>query len=110
MHEPVGHVDLAPTFCEIAGVAVPEWAQGAPLPDRARARTAQWAITEWDSQFPHIGMHLRSIYRDGWLCTAYEPGPLYEGTEGELYTWTRTPCSGATCGTTRRTGASATSS
>ena len=30
-------------------------------------------------------MHLRSIFRDGWLCTAYEPGPLYEGTEGELY-------------------------
>jgi hypothetical protein len=57
-------------------------------------------------------MHLRSIYRDGWLCTAYEPstvgqpngleeffastgmfgggiGPVspvaYDGTEGELY-------------------------
>jgi hypothetical protein len=58
-------------------------------------------------------MHLRTIYRDGWLCTAYEPstvgepngleaffaetgmfgggiGPMssvaYQGTEGELYT------------------------
>jgi hypothetical protein len=57
-------------------------------------------------------MHLRSIYRDGWLCTTYEPstvgepngleeffaatgmfgggiGPTssvaYDGTEGELY-------------------------
>jgi hypothetical protein len=51
-------------------------------------------------------MHLRSVYRDGWLCTAYErstagePNGLekvlgdqilrptsvnYEGTEGELY-------------------------
>jgi hypothetical protein len=57
-------------------------------------------------------MHLRSIYRDGWVCTAYEPStggqpnglekiPLmqqilgdaltrpneiqYDGTEGELY-------------------------
>ena len=57
-------------------------------------------------------MHMRSIYRDGWLCTAYEPStggrptgleksPLipegqlerlltpieiqYDGTEGELY-------------------------
>ena len=30
-------------------------------------------------------MRLRSIFREGWLCTAYEPGPLYEGTEGELY-------------------------
>ena len=25
------------------------------------------------SQFPGYGMHLRSIYRDGWLCTVYEP-------------------------------------
>jgi hypothetical protein len=55
-------------------------------------------------------MHLRSIYRDGWLCTAYEPSTKgrptgidafferfmpgmgafestieYAGTEGELY-------------------------
>jgi hypothetical protein len=57
-------------------------------------------------------MHLRTIYRDGWLCTAYEPsticvpngleeffaatgmfgggiGPVssieYDGSEGELY-------------------------
>jgi len=82
--EPVGHVDLVPTFCEIAGAAVPDWAQGRALP-MAPGSDRQWAITEWDSQFPHIGMHLRSIFRDGWLCTAYEPGPLYEGTEGELY-------------------------
>src|ERR1019366_4174391 len=32
VHEPVGHVDLAPTFCSIAGVNVPEWAQGEVLP------------------------------------------------------------------------------
>lgn len=51
-------------------------------------------------------MHLRTIYRDGWLCTVYEPstdgqptgleaivgdrvlkpcGIHYDGTEGELY-------------------------
>jgi hypothetical protein len=29
-------------------------------------------LCEWDSQFPGYGMHLRSIYRDGWLCTVYE--------------------------------------
>ncbi len=23
--EPVGHLDLAPTFCEIAGVPIPDW-------------------------------------------------------------------------------------
>lgn len=57
-------------------------------------------ITEWDSQMPGMGFHLRSLYRDGYTCTVYEPttrtptgipGPrwqsdvLYDGTEGELY-------------------------
>ncbi len=103
--EPVGHVDLAPTFCEIAGVPVPSEMQGAALPlspgsDRERV------ITTFDSQFRAVGMHLRTIYRDGYLCTAYEPRsydrggafrimwsvwgrgtkvPTYDGTEGELY-------------------------
>jgi arylsulfatase A-like enzyme len=111
VHEPVGQLDLAPTFCEIAGVPVPEWMQGAPLPtepDSDRERV----LCEWDSQFPGYGMHMRSIYRDGWLCTVYEPstvgepnglelffketgmfgggiGPVsdiaYDGSEGELY-------------------------
>ena len=103
--EPVGQVDLAPTFCAIAGLPVPEWMQGAPLPTTSGSGRER-VLTEWDSQFPGYGMHLRSIYRDGWLCTAYEPstdgrpnglekhvgdrvlrpcGVHYEGTEGELY-------------------------
>ena len=108
---PVGLVDLAPTFCEIAGVPAPEWTQGEPLPT-APGSGRERVLCEWDSQFPGYGMHLRSIYRDGWLCTAYEPstvgepnglekwfaetgmfgggiGPVspvaYDGTEGELY-------------------------
>ncbi len=109
--EPVGQLDLAPTFCEIAGVPAPEWTQGEALPT-APGSGRERVICEWDSQFPGYGMHLRSIYRDGWLCTAYEPstvgepnglekwfaatgmfgggiGPIspvaYEGSEGELY-------------------------
>jgi arylsulfatase A-like enzyme len=109
--EPVGQVDLAPTFCEIAGLPVPEWMQGSPLP-AAPGSGRERVLCEWDSQFPGYGMHMRSIYRDGWLCTAYEPstvgepnglekffaetgmfgggiGPVssveYAGTEGELY-------------------------
>src|SRR4029077_17310136 len=65
-------------------------------------------ITEWDSQFEEIGMHLRSIYRDRYTLTVYEkstraagfdcsnlppmlaprvtiPDLRYDGTEGELY-------------------------
>jgi arylsulfatase A-like enzyme len=111
VREPVGQLDLAPTFCEIAGVPVPEWMQGSPLPT-APGSDRERVLCEWDSQFPGYGMHLRTVYRDGWLCTVYEKstigepngleqwfaetgmfgggiGPVskveYDGTEGELY-------------------------
>ena len=105
IHEPVGHVDLAPTFCRIAGVEVPSWMQGAPLPTGSGA-SRERVITTFDSQFRAVGMRLRTIYRDGYLCTRYLPRsrdvggslalywaiwgrgttvPDYAGTEGELY-------------------------
>ena len=71
--DPVGHLDLAPTFCSIAGVEQPDWMQGSPLPTTTAAESGrERVLCEWDSQFPGYGMHMRSIYRDGWLCTAYE--------------------------------------
>ncbi|MGO9029906.1 MAG: sulfatase [Acidimicrobiales bacterium] len=103
--DPVGQVDLAPTFCSIAGVEPAEWMQGSVLPT-ADGTGRERMLCEWDSQFPGYGMHLRTIYRDGWLCTAYQPStagqpnglekgwgeavllPIaiqYDGTEGELY-------------------------
>jgi arylsulfatase A-like enzyme len=106
VHDPVGQLDLAATFCEIAGVPVPDWVQGAPLPTADGAPGRERVLCEWDSQFPGYGMHLRTIYRDCKVCTVYEkstggqpnglekvlgdsvlhPGPIqYEGTEGELY-------------------------
>lgn len=102
---PVGHVDLAPTICRVAGLEVPAWMQGQPLPtvpSDARERV----ITTFDSQFAAVGMHLQTIYRDGLLATAYAPRtrdeggrfplywaiwgtgttpPEYDGSEGELY-------------------------
>jgi arylsulfatase A-like enzyme len=104
--EPVGNVDLAPTFCAIAGVDVPAWMDGAPLPTAPGAPGHERVITTFDSQFAPVGMHLRTIFRDGMLCTVYEPStrreggdfplywsvwghgseiPRYDGTEGELY-------------------------
>jgi arylsulfatase A-like enzyme len=103
--EPVGHVDLAPTFCQIAGLEVPSWMEGRALPERPGSDRER-VITTFDSQFEPVGMHLRTIYRDGFICTVYEPSsrgqggvfpfywsiwgrgstiPRYQGTEGELY-------------------------
>jgi arylsulfatase A-like enzyme len=104
IHEPVGLVDLAPTFCTIAGIPIPDWMEGRPLPaqpgsDRERV------LTTFDSNFAPVGMHLQTIYRDGWVCTSYAPTtraggdfplywalwghgsriPHYDGSEGELY-------------------------
>jgi hypothetical protein len=46
--------------------------QGTALPTTDGEPGHERALCEWDSQFPGYGMHLRSIYRDGWLCTVYE--------------------------------------
>ncbi len=85
---PVGLVDLAPTFCRIAGLAVPDWMEGRPLPvDDADAdrRGIERVLTEWDSELFGVGVHLRTIMRDHWVCTTYQPGYSHDGTEGELY-------------------------
>jgi arylsulfatase A-like enzyme len=86
---PVGLVDLAPTFCEIAGVPVPDWMEGRPLPiddADADARGFERVLTEWDSRQPDgTEVHLRTITRDGWVCTRYGAGSVHDGSEGELY-------------------------
>ncbi len=105
IQEPVGHIDLAPTFCRIAGIDIPEYMEGAALPVQPGS-DRQRIITTFDSQFEQVGMHLRTIYRDGYLCTTYAPRshgeggrfplywalwgtgtrvPDYDGSEGELY-------------------------
>jgi arylsulfatase A-like enzyme len=85
---PVGLVDLAPTFCAVAGVAPPEWLQGAALPGDdadADARGFERARTEWDSELFGVDVHVRTLVRDRWLCSTYGPGTAHDGTEGELY-------------------------
>jgi arylsulfatase A-like enzyme len=85
---PVGLLDLAPTWCSIAGVPVPDWMEGRPLPTDdhdADERGFEHVITEWDSTYEAESMHLRTVCCDGWVCTVYEPGSVHDGTEGELY-------------------------
>ncbi|MFZ4809911.1 MAG: sulfatase [Ilumatobacteraceae bacterium] len=85
---PVGLVDLAPTFCAIAGLPVPDWMEGKPLPlddTDAEARGFERVLTEWDSVLFGVAVHLRTIMRDHWVCSTYLPGYAHDGTEGELY-------------------------
>lgn len=82
---PVGLVDLAPTFCAIAGVDPKEWMQGRALPATDDDPTAERVLTEWDSELFGVDVHLRTITRDRWVLTAYRPGTVHDGTEGELY-------------------------
>ncbi|MDO9174314.1 MAG: sulfatase-like hydrolase/transferase [Actinomycetota bacterium] len=86
--KPVGHVDLAPTFCAIAGLPAAPWMEGTALPvddSDAQARGFERVLTEWDSDLFGVGVHLRTITRDGFVCTTYMPGTAHDGSEGELY-------------------------
>jgi arylsulfatase A-like enzyme len=91
---PVGLVDLAPTFCSIAGIPSSATMQGRALPTDdtdADDRGFERVLTEWDSELFGVGVHLRTITRDGWVCTTYGPGYVHDGTEGELYDLTADP-------------------
>jgi arylsulfatase A-like enzyme len=70
--EPVGNLDLAPTWCAIAGLAVPSFMDGEPLPT-APGLDRERVITEYDSLPGSMNANLRTIYRDGYVCTVYEP-------------------------------------
>ena len=61
------------SICAIAGIEPAPHMQGHALPTVDGEPGRERMLCEWDSQFPGYGMHLRSIYRDGWLCTVYEP-------------------------------------
>jgi arylsulfatase A-like enzyme len=85
---PVGLIDLAPTFCAIAGLPAAAWMQGQPLPvddAAADARGEQRVLTEWDSELFGVDVHARTITRDGFVCTAFREGSVHDGSEGELY-------------------------
>ena len=85
---PVGLVDLAPTFCAIAGLGPEAHMEGRALPVDdvdADARGFERVLTEWDSELFGVDVHLRTVTRDGWTATVCEPGAVHDGTEGELY-------------------------
>ncbi len=42
-------------------------------------------LTEWDCEVGGRSVSLRTVYRDGWVCTTYGATDLFDGSEGELY-------------------------
>ena len=84
LETPVGHINLAPTFCDIAGVPVPEWMQADPLPT-TKSDSRERVITEWEDDYGGAELKINTIYRNGYICSAYEKTNFYDGTEGELY-------------------------
>ncbi len=94
IEDPVGHIDLAPTFCAIAGIPAVGM-DGSPLPvseAEALSQSRECALTEWASEHGPVNLALESLYqRDGWLISAYRAGSVYEGVEGELYNLNEDP-------------------
>jgi arylsulfatase A-like enzyme len=82
---PVGLVDLAPTFCAAAGLPAEPWMEGTALPSTDGEAQDRGVVTEWDSELLGVEVHLRTVTRDGWVCTTYQPGTVHDGSEGELY-------------------------
>jgi arylsulfatase A-like enzyme len=91
---PVGLVSLAATFAHIAGLDQPSYVEAPRLPHTDSDATSlghERVLTEWDSVLFGKIVHLRTICRDNWVCTAALPGTMNEAGEGELYDLTHDP-------------------
>lgn len=84
IEDPVGHVNLAPTFAAIAGIEADERFQEAPLPLRAGSGHER-AICTWDDQPGEHAIRMATLVRDRYVCTRYDHSGYYSGDEGELY-------------------------
>jgi arylsulfatase A-like enzyme len=88
--EPVGHIDLAPTFAAIGGIDADPAFQGTPLPVISGSAHER-AIVTWDDTPGENAIRMTTLCRDGYICTQYGRTGYYEGVEGELYDVTRDP-------------------
>jgi hypothetical protein len=67
--------------------------QGTALPTTpGDTATHERTITEWQDRFDGNDITMRTLYRDGHICTAYEKTSYYDsGDVGELYDLTDDP-------------------
>ena len=57
----MGHLDLAATFCRVAGVEAPDWNQGCALPETTGSDRRQ-VLTEWDCEHRGTSTRMRSMH------------------------------------------------
>ena len=79
---------MAPTWMDIAGLEVPDWMDGSPLPKsqaEADAQSREMVFTQFEGYTPECGIIMDGMFADGKKCVQYLPTFTYEGTEGELY-------------------------
>ena len=84
----MGIIDLAPTWCKIAGAEVPDWMESQPLPANQEAAEEQGrevVFTQYESHTPDAHIIMNAARNERYTCIAYERSGTYDGTEGELY-------------------------
>jgi len=78
----------------VAGVEVPEWMDGKPLPmsqEQGDEQGREYTFTQYESHTPAASIIMNSMYANNIVCTLYERSKTYEGTEGELYNLAEDP-------------------
>ena len=66
-----------PAIDPLAGLAVPDWMQGTPLPTHEAANHGhERTITECQDVFAGQNVTMRTFYRDGYICTVYKKDQL----------------------------------
>jgi arylsulfatase A-like enzyme len=91
---PVGALDLAATFIDLAGAEIPDWVDGRPLPKseaEAQQQRRSHVFCQYEGYTPDCGIVMNGVYADGKTLVQYMPSPTYEGTEGELYDMEKDP-------------------
>lgn len=70
--KPVGAIDLGPTFCNIAGIDVPEWMDGKPLPisdkNAEEQKREYYSFTQYESRTPDTSIIMNSMCQQHQIC------------------------------------------
>ena len=87
-------MDIPATICDVAGVDVPDWMEGRPLPksvNEASEQGREHVFTQYESYTPDCDIRMNTVFKDGWTRTVYDHTRTYDGTEGELYNTVEDP-------------------